>query len=379
MLGSKFGWSVVLGLAVASVACGKSEDDAGDDDAATAGTGGASAGRAAGGRTGADAGRGGTAGSGGTAAGRGGSAGTATGAGTGGTSAGRGSAGAPEGGAEAAGRSGGGRAGTGGTTGDAGAPEGGTDPGGALEAIHDAVATACSAAATCCAAQGLTPMLDDCEAMYDTYQSGIAGIMAGHVTVDMAAVARCKAAYAAGPDQCNLNAVVAACKGVYVGHQGVGEPCVGGYDCDRSTDTMTCLVTDSSSQPYLGTCQKVPRAELNQTCFSTCRAGEDCSSTTLGIATPEELALCFEDDGLYCEFLESGSVCRSILPVGEECGSASFDACGSKALCDTTCVELSDIGESCGSCIHQYTCIDGTCTDPDWANESTCMGFPPGP
>jgi len=381
MLISKIGWASVIGLLVLSAACGKSEDDEGDDDSAGAGHGGSGAGRAAGGGAGAGAvaGRGAGAGSGGNAAGRGGSAGKAGNTASGG-SAGQG-AGAGHGGTEA-GQNGGGRSGGGGTAGasagDAGAPEGGADPG-ALEAVEDTIATACTAAATCCAAPGITPMLDDCESTYSAHHQGIAGIVAGYVTVDSASLARCKAAYESAADQCNLNAIVAACEGVFIGHQAVGEPCAGGYDCDRSTDTMTCLITGSSGQETLGTCEKVPRAQLNESCSGTCSSGDDCSSTTYGFATTDDLALCFEDDGLYCEYLESGSVCRAALPLGEPCGEASPDACGSKAHCDTTCVALSDLGESCGSCIDRFTCVDGKCADPDWANDSTCMGYPPGP
>jgi len=385
MLRSTIGWSTAALVTLISVACG---DSKGDDthDAPAAGKGGATAGRASAGKGGdeAPAGRSGTAGSGGSSgrggsggsvtAGKGGSAGSSAGSGAGGSSAGK-SGSSGKGGS--AGQSGG-RGGTSGMTGDAGAPEGGAESG-TLEDLHDTVATACSAAATCCAAKAIPTMLDDCSAMYDMYQDGIPGVMAGHVTIDAEALARCKAAYTNSTVQCNLNAVVAACDGVFVGHQQVGEPCIGGYDCDRSTDTMTCLITDTSGENPMGTCQKVPHAKLNEACFSTCRAGEDCSSTTQGLATPEDLAECFEDDGLYCDRSEDNPVCKTLLALGAACDSASWDACGSHAQCNTTCEKVGDLGESCGSCFHSYQCIEGKCADPDWATESTCMGFPPGP
>lgn len=383
MLRSRIGWSSAVLVTLVCVACG---DSKGDDTHDAPGKGG-SAGRAGAGKGGdeAPAGRSGTAGSGGSSgrggsggsvtAGKGGSAGSSAGSGNGGASAGKSGGGTGQGGSS--GQSGG-QGGTSGMTGDAGAPEG-AGKSGMLEDLHDTVATACSTAATCCAAKAIPTMLDDCASMYDMYQDGVPGIMAGHVTIDAEALARCKAAYTNSTVQCNLNAIVAACDGVFVGHQKVGEPCIGGYDCDRSTDTMTCLITDTSGENPMGTCQKVPHAKLDEPCFSTCRAGEDCSSSTQGVATPEDLAECFEDDGLYCDNNETTPVCKALLALGAECDGASWDACGSHAQCNTTCEKVSDLGESCGSCFHSYQCIEGKCADPDWATESTCMGSPPGP
>jgi len=392
MLRSTIGWSGAALVTLICVACGESK---GDDthDVPDAGKGGATEGHAAAGMAGkgATTGHGGSGGSGGgsggsggdvggtTSAGKGGSAGghaEGGNGGSGGSSAGKSAGGAGQGGS--GGQSGGAQGGSSGMLGEAGAPEGG-DTTGMLADLHDTVATACSAAATCCAAQAIPTMLDDCQAMYDMYQDGVPGIKAGHVTIDSTALARCKAAYMSSTDQCNLNAIVAACDGVFVGHQQVGEPCIGGYDCDRSTDTMTCLITDTSGAQPVGTCQKVPHAKLGEPCFSTCRAGEDCSSSTQGIAKPEDLALCFEDEGFYCDSNETTPVCKALLALGADCSEASFDACGSHAECNTTCEKVSDLGESCGSCFHSYQCIDGKCADPDWATDSTCMGFPPGP
>jgi hypothetical protein len=391
MLRSKIGWSGAALATLICVACGESK---GDDthDLPNVGKGGSAAGHSGAGTGGsaAHAGRSGATGKGGSGgsskggsgggggsvtAGKGGSAGSAAGSGNGGTTAGRSAGGTGQGGSAG---QGGGRGGTSGMTGEAGASEGGGESG-MLQDLHETVATACSAAATCCAAKAIPTMLDDCSAMYDMYQDGVSGVMAGHITIDSAALARCKAAYENSTVQCNLNAIVAACDGVYVGHQQAGEPCIGGYDCDRSTDTMTCLITDTSGDSPVGTCEKVPRAKVNEPCFSTCRAGEDCSSSTQGIASPEDLALCFEDDGLYCDNNETTPVCKTILALGTECDGGSWDACGSHAQCNTTCEKVSDLGESCGSCFHSYTCVEGKCVDPDWATESTCMGFPPGP
>ena len=218
-------------------------------------------------------------------------------------------------------------------------------------------------------------MLENCRDMYATNQPAVPSIMSGAITLDAAALARCRAAYAEGPDQCNLNAIVAACQGVFIGQQQVDEPCIGGYDCDRSEDTMTCLFTDSASM--VGVCKRVPHAGLDEPCTFTCSIGSDCSSSTFG--STEALPLCFEGEGLFCEYVGPDSVCHPIVAMGEPC--TSFDACGSRGYCEETCKPLSDLGELCGfGCIRKFQCgPEGRCVDPTWATESACMGNAPVP
>lgn len=378
MLRSTVGRVAAVGVTLACAACGGSSHDDHNDDVPKAGAPGGQAG------SGMSGGRGGV-GTGGTlAGGRGGSAGSAAGSGAGGASAGShaggSAAGAGQGGAAASSGGGGrgGASGTSGSSGDAGSSAEGGE-GGALQDLEDTVASACSAAATCCTAQGFTPMLGDCEALYSMNQAAVPGIKAGHITLDPEALARCKAAYGSGPDQCNLNAVLAACQGVFVGQQGEGEPCIGVYDCDRSAGAVACFITDTSGEQPLGTCQAVPHGQLNDTCFSTCEIDQDCSSSAQGFQTPEELTLCFEEEGLYCDRTESEAKCRPLEPLGQPCEAVAFEACGSQAVCDVTCQARSDRGESCGSCLRQFQCVEGECKDPLWATESTCSGYPPGP
>jgi len=354
-------------------ACGASSH--GDDDGAAGDGGGA--GKGSGGSLSAGAGSGGSSGSAGSsgssgAGGKGGSAGGGA-AGAGATGAGAGSGGGSgEGGATDDGGSGG-LGGTGGVAGSSGAGTGGAT----LDDLDQAVSAFCDAAAVCCSDHGIPAMLDDCASMYAMYQTAVPSITSGAVTLDAAALARCEAAYADGPDQCNLNKVVAACDGVFVGHQGVDDACIDGYDCDRSASVMTCLITDTSGEMPSGVCREVPHAKLDEPCDFSCSSGDDCSSTTFG--GTQASPLCFEDEGLFCEYVGPGSVCHAIVPMGDACDA--FDACGSRGYCETTCKPLSDLGEPCGrGCIHQYQCGDlGTCVDPTWATDSACMGYAPGP
>ena len=348
---------------------------------AAAGDQGASGGRSGSGTGGnGGAGRAGSAGSGVSSGGssgtlgRGGGGGTLSSGGSSGTSGKGGSGGVGEagkGGSGGAGMSGAGGA----SAGRGGSPEGGA--GELPEALQETVRAFCDAAEVCCAANNQPTMLDACDTMYAMYQTALPSLQTGAITLDDAALARCRAAYADGPDQCNLNAVVTACTGVYIGHRAAGESCIGGYDCDRSAGPMTCAIAYGPDAMQVGVCLELPHGTLGGACSFTCDAGEDCSSTTLG--SSEALVLCFEDDGLYCDYSGEEHVCRAIVPLGEAC--ESYDACGSQAYCEDVCKPRSLRGELCGSsCLRQFQCgDDGRCQDPLWATESACMGYAPGP
>ena len=376
MLRGQIGWWGSVAVSVLFSACGGDSNEPVDDaragkgggagTVATAGSGGTTAGVA--GRAG--TGNAGTPGNGGNGA----SGGTSvTNAGHGGTAAGRdgqgGQAGtnAAPGGAGAGASSSGGAAGTGA---DFGLPP----------ALLAAVSAFCEAVAPCCDARGITSRVQDCEATYALRQTAVPSLEPGVVTLDTAVLERCRAAYAAGPDQCNANAVIAACRGAFIGTRRENEPCIGGYDCDRSTDVMTCLIPETSGDNLMGVCKKVPHAKLGEPCLDTCRDGADCSTTSLGSVTADEVARCFESEGLYCDQDGDTPVCKGIIALGEPCGD-THAGCGPNATCDGTCQPLSKRGEPCGlGCLRWYQCgDDGTCQDPSWANSLTCDGVAPAP
>ncbi len=359
-------------LSFVVLACGTSKRDEPEQSAAgEGGAGGGSAGFGAAGRGGA-AGGGLTAGKGALAAGRGGNAGD------GGASAGRI---AVEGGRGGTAAGSGGSAGSGGmSAGSAGTSAGNGGRGGStsstveamLDALDETVGAFCNAARTCCPAHGEPAMLDDCESLYGTYSTNPLSITNGAMVIDAAALARCQAAYADGPEQCNLRAVVAACEGVFVGTRAVDEPCIQGYECDRSAGGRVCVITDTSPEIPVGVCRPLPHAQEGEYCLSSCRTGEDCSGTLYG--GDEALPFCFEDEGLYCDRSMEEPVCRPLAEVGQPC--ADYDQCGSTARCDVTCEQASDRGEPCGNgCISKYQCsVDGECVDPSWPGPSTCAG-----
>jgi hypothetical protein len=377
-----------LGAATLMLACGEASQHASDGSGGHAGQSGGAGGMASGGHSGAS----GRSGMGGRAAGAAGETEVAgrENAGTGGSSGGSGGAPGGHGGTQdQAGASPGGRAGAGNSGGGAAAGNGGATSGGsggmggggaggavtAINALFDTIDAYCSAVTACC--QGATIPSDDCNAIYASNQPAVASLTDGSVTVDMTALATCKAAYGAGPDQCNLNAVVKACAGVYVGLRAAGEPCTNLYDCDRSAGAMSCVVLDPNTDP-VGTCQKVPHLQAGDDCSFACRIGDDCSSTSIGAT--DALGLCFESDGLVCDY--GSGQCRSIVALGEAC--TEDGQCGSEAYCDgSNCQARSGVGEPCGggvSCRHELQCgDDGNCADPSWTSSSACTGYAPAP
>lgn len=351
-----FGWkqaTAATSALVLALGCGSSSRDETDVSGGSGGT------------SGGTAGSGGNAGSAGLAAGTqgGGAGGSAGSAGGSAGSTGRGGAGGDSGDGGDGGSNAGRGAEGGGGAGDPGAIDA------MLEALNEAVGAFCAAARTCC--QGVPETdLDGCEDAFADQRSTPESIKNGAITLDDAALSRCKAAYE-GSEQCNLNAVVAACHGLYVGQRRVGEPCISGFDCDRSAGAMTCLVSDTSVEKPTGVCAEVPHGQMGESCLTTCYVGEDCSATTT-YGGDEASPMCFEDDGLVCSI--ETSTCQPVLALGEMC--LAPDVCGSRAICNSTCDAVSDLGEACGSgCFHSLQCSEeGECVDPPLSASSACLG-----
>ena len=237
------------------------------------------------------------------------------------------------------------------------------------------VTSFCAAARTCCSKAGEDMMLDDCESAFFGRHAALALVDQGTVTVDSAALAKCQTAYQQAATACDENALLSACQGVFLGTKKASEACTNGYECDDAQGPTTCLFVDNAP---VGVCKKVPHGKASEACLSTCRLGDNCSSSTYGPAD-SNLTLCFESDGLYCDtFADSGAVCKPIVATGQACGSS--DACGTLGVCYTTCQTAGVLHGPCGmGCRHDLTCVSGTCEDPSLAVGGTCLGYPPAP
>ena len=345
------------------------------------GNGGSSSGGTGGRGGGGVAGNGGAGGSGGASGtvGRGG--GGTTGSYTGGTGGTGGSAGV--GGT-------GGRAGSGGT-GGTGGTGGGTDV--SLATLASAF---CAAARACCTKAALPMALDDCETMFPSRIATLALVNKGTVTIDSTALAACVAAYRLVATACVYAPLVTGCSGVFVGTKAESAPCgVGGNpftpgrnECRKSGGAELCVWTGDSTDPTVtGACHKAPRGGKGDACASSCPSGQDCSAdffTSPGTVP----VLCFEDDGLYCNWATSSGTCAPIVAQGGSC-AVDPSECASNTYCDSTaatpvCKAAGTLGQSCtlsgSTCLSQYVCgANDTCVDPDFAYESTCTGSPPVP
>jgi hypothetical protein len=307
-----------------------------------------------------------SAGAGGSSAGHAG----ANSAGTAGTNGGRsnlGGAGGTSGG-ESAGNAGApNAAGQGGSAGSVGMP-------GTIADLMEVVAAFCQSARTCCSKAAMEMNLDDCEDKLLKEQPA-ASLKGGSVLLDREALSACVAAYQQAATDCEENPVVKACEGVFIGTNDAGESCSdNGRDCRSDKGTSTCLITAQNGT--MGVCTQVPHGKAGDPCVFTCRSDESCQTTTFG-SSDVELTLCFENEGLYCNYTLSPAVCQPLVGMGQPCDLS--DACGTNGICDQTCKPVGKEGDTCGNCRHDLTCLNGHCVSPPFASVNSCDGHSFGP
>ncbi len=257
--------------------------------------------------------------------------------------------------------------GTGGMGGSGGVP--------ALGALEPTVKAFCAAARSCCEQQQVPATLDDCESQFAMKNETAASLASGAVTLNADALARCLAAYEKASTSCEMNSVLSACQGVVVGTRAENESCRQGSECARDPGPNTCLITTPNGT--VGVCKKIVHAQSGMPCDITCRKGEDCTFTTYAGPEGATLAICFEEEGLYCDYSGDSRQCKPLLALGSPCDAD--DPCGSLAYCDTTCKKRATEGESCTRCLSSLTCVDNQCVSPGFASLNTCEGRSLGP
>lgn len=261
----------------------------------------------------------------------------------------------------------GGAAGTGGAVGTGGAAS--------VAMLAPAIKAFCAAARGCCAKQGIPSMLSDCESMYPTLNDTVASLASGAATLNPTALAACEAAYTQAQTSCEENPVLSACAGVVIGTRPENAACTSGAECVRAPGPSTCLITAQGGT--VGVCKTIPHAKSGDPCNFSCGAGEDCTSTTYGSAD-SNLALCFAQDGLHCDYLSDGAeTCKPLLALGAPC--ANDEQCGVANYCDTTCKKRGVLGDPCTRCLDSLTCVNNQCVSPPFASDSTCGGWSLGP
>lgn len=275
-----------------------------------------------------------------------------------------------------AGSTSGGSSASGGTggTGSGGGPAAGGSGGAStvsLKELSDVAAAYCASARTCCPQNS---PLTDCEAKAAMHYP-TESIQSGAVRVDATALAACRTAYQKAASGCQEIPVVDACRKVFVGTRKTGESCSdGGYDCSAEPGESTCRITTLNG--HTGVCKPTPHGKTGEACLYSCRDGDSCGGVTSGPGD-SVLTACFESEGLYCAYADNGGTCQPIKKLGDPC--TSFDECGTKGYCDTTCKRAGMEGESCGSCRHDLTCTSGTCQGPTFEQANACDGYSLGP
>ena len=263
---------------------------------------------------------------------------------------------------------------------------GGSTPAGPDAAVGGTLGTAtplvdafCAAARACCAKDGrsLDP-LANCEATAGT-TFGAAQVAAGTIRVDGPVFDACVAAYQRAATSCTFTEVMTACPGIFIGTLSSGATCRHVADCRRDQGPMVCvmIITTPGVTPTTGTCQPALRGAENDFCLASCPIGRDCSTGVLSGSPNPPLALCHEQDGLFCD---SDQTCKPLNPLGAAC--FYDEGCGTGNYCLPGCERILTAGAACqydNSCGPGYTCLAGACAPAPLAIDGSCEGSPQPP
>ena len=121
------------------------------------------------------------------------------------------------------------------------------------------------------------------------HNSTVASLASGAAALDAAALATCLAAYQAAATNGEENAVIDACRLAVIGTRAPDAACTHGSECARDGGIN---LPHHDQGGTVGMCKKIPHYKAGDAFNFTCRKGEDCTSTTLGVAD-SMLGLCF--------------------------------------------------------------------------------------
>jgi hypothetical protein len=256
-------------------------------------------------------------------------------------------------------------------------PNPGGGLGGMLGTASPLVDAFCAAARACCAKDGrpLDP-LANCETNAGATLDAD-GLTAGTVRVAGAAFDACVATYQRAATTCTFADVTTACRGVFVGTLSTDATCTHVSECRRDAGPMVCVMIQQISgvTPSTGICAPAPRGANGDPCLGSCPRGVDCSVTLLSGDPNPPLAVCHEEDGLFCD---SDQTCKPLNPAGGDC--FYDEGCGTGNYCGLSgCEPLFGAGATCQydrSCGPGYTCATGACAPAPLATDGACEGSP---
>jgi hypothetical protein len=244
-----------------------------------------------------------------------------------------------------------------------------------VDALKPIVDAYCAAARACCTRDAMPMQLANCEDLV-TSRFPAKSIANGATRIDADALALCRAAYEAAATRCEATPVMEACRNVLIGTHRAEEPCtLGAQECELIAGQGTCLLP-SSDEPD-GVCKYPAHGKAGDPCMTTCHEGQRCLVTREGPPNTV-LTMCFESDGLFCDFSKDAALCAPMVDEGAAC--PFDDACGSASHCGGTCGPATDLGEACeADCRRDLTCVNGKCEGLPFANGSICIGYTFGP
>jgi len=258
--------------------------------------------------------------------------------------------------------------GMGGAGGDPGAPA-------TAQAIADFTAAFCTAARICCVpVPGAEGLLADCETSLSSTSMRYAAVLGGTVAPDLTKLPACTAALQqVTADSC---LVPDACQGIWLGTKGTGESCsqsLQALECRTDAgDTLCYRAAGGPPGMFTGVCQPAMRGVLGTPCVASCGPGITCSQALY--TTPDSpMAICYTQDGLYCE----AAACAAILPTGAPC--TANPQCGTESYCAKTCTPRKTAGQpclqdnECSQVSHLY-CVNDACSAASLASDAVCGG-----
>jgi hypothetical protein len=248
----------------------------------------------------------------------------------------------------------------------------------AASSFGQSFATAYCAIGACCQREGYA-FTSSCEATVKAYVDSrvTESLQKPGVSFDEASAGTCVEAYGAAVKACTdrklSDAVDDACQHLFRGTVPEGGACTTDQACADipgvsyvQCDTGVCKRgTNSSAGSEV-------HAKLGEPCAYTCEEDEfglGCSSGS-GTTTPQSMAGCYQNDGLYCT---KAFVCAPLPKAGESCPEY---VCALDSYCNgSTCVARTATGPcpNYDECLHTSYCDDSTqmCT-PLKANGSAC-------
>jgi hypothetical protein len=244
-----------------------------------------------------------------------------------------------------------------------------------VDALKPIVDAYCAAARACCTRDAMPMQLANCEDLVMS-RFPAKSIANGATRIDADALALCRAAYETAVTSCEATPVIEACRNVLIGTHRAEEPCtLGAQECELIAGQGTCLLPSSDEQE--GVCKYPAHGKAGDPCMTTCHEGQRCLVTREGPSNTV-LTMCFESDGVFCDFSKDVALCAPMVDEGATC--PFDDACGSTSHCAGTCRPAAELGEDCeADCRRDLTCVNGKCEGLPFANGSICIGYTFGP